>query len=196
MKSIIKKYRKLKLSICKRYYKWAASSEHNDGRLVLGSGVRFDVPTTLNGQGSILIGKSVRFGYLESNFVGKGEVKIQARQKNSVVELKEGTIISGNLSVIANEKITIGNSCLIGDMVSIMDSDFHGIKVSQRQETGEVAAITIEDNVWLGVRVVILKGVKIGENSVIAAGSVVTKSIPSNVVAGGVPAKVLRSIDG
>jgi acetyltransferase-like isoleucine patch superfamily enzyme len=54
--------------------------------------------------------------------------------------------------------------------------------------------VTIEDNVWLGMNVIVLKGVTIGKNSMIAANSVVTKDIPENVLAGGYPCKVIRSL--
>ena len=57
------------------------------------------------------------------------------------------------------------------------------------------APIVIEDNVWIGANVVVMPGVTIGKHSVIAAGSVVTKDIPADVVAGGVPAKIIRKLD-
>jgi acetyltransferase-like isoleucine patch superfamily enzyme len=55
--------------------------------------------------------------------------------------------------------------------------------------------VTIEKNVWLGINVIVLKGVTICENTIVGAGSVVVRSLPPNVVAGGVPAKVLRSLE-
>lgn len=60
--------------------------------------------------------------------------------------------------------------------------------------SGEPKSITIKDNVWLGVNSIILKGVTIGRNTVIGANSVVVKAIPSNVVASGNPAKVIRKL--
>jgi acetyltransferase-like isoleucine patch superfamily enzyme len=56
--------------------------------------------------------------------------------------------------------------------------------------------VTIADNVWIGMNATILKGVTIGENSVVAAGAVVTKSVPANVVVAGNPAVVIKKFDG
>ena len=75
----------------------------------------------------------------------------------------------------------------------ITDTDWH----ADDQRAGFDAPVIIEKNVWLGVNVTVLKGVTIGENAIIAACSVVTRSIPPNAVAAGVPAKVLKkSISG
>ena len=97
---------------------------------------------------------------------------------------------------MANDCIAIGNKCQIGDLVAIYDSDFHEISPATRnRSTGPSAPVRIGNNVWLGSRVMVLKGVAIGDNSVIAAMSVVTKSVPPNSLAAGIPAKVIRSIE-
>jgi acetyltransferase-like isoleucine patch superfamily enzyme len=87
--------------------------------------------------------------------------------------------------------IVIGDDCLIGDFTAIMDCDEHRIGPGSpvRKEP-----VTIGRNVWIGRNCLILPGADIGENSVIAAGSVVTHSIPSNSLAAGVPARVIREI--
>jgi len=76
----------------------------------------------------------------------------------------------------------------------ISDSDWHGIYNRTRPFKCS-AAVVLEDNVWLGLRCTVCKGVTIGENSVLGAGSVVTRDIPANVVAAGNPAKVIKEID-
>lgn len=76
----------------------------------------------------------------------------------------------------------------------IVDSDFHGIPPDARAEPSPSQPVHIGNNVWLGSRVMVLKGVTIGDNAVVAAGGVVTKDVPANTLAGGVPAKVLRII--
>lgn len=108
----------------------------------------------------------------------------------------------------AKESITIGNNVLIGGGTLIMDCDRHSLDFrirngSIRNEYGKkidsqsakTAPIVIEDDVLIGARVIILKGVKIGAHSIIGAGSVVTKDIPSDVIAGGNPCKVIQSIE-
>jgi maltose O-acetyltransferase len=96
---------------------------------------------------------------------------------------------------VATKSIVIGNGCQIGDLVAIYDTDFHEINPATRNNsTGECAPVHIGNNVWLGSRVIVLKGVTIGDNSVVAAMSVVTKSLPTNCIAAGVPAKVVKAI--
>jgi maltose O-acetyltransferase len=72
----------------------------------------------------------------------------------------------------------------------IIDSDFHNVKDHNKE--GESREIIIEDDVWIGAKATILKGVKIGQGAVVAVGSVVTKDIPANAIAAGVPAKVIK----
>jgi len=120
-----------------------------------------------------------------------------ARNSTSVITVGEDTWINNNFSVIADSSsITIGRRCLIGVNVEIIDSDFHGIKLSERQtnDPTKARAVTIGNDVFIGSNVKIMKGVKIGHGSVIANGSIVTREIPENVIAGGNPAKVLKEI--
>ncbi|MNH37796.1 Galactoside O-acetyltransferase [compost metagenome] len=77
-------------------------------------------------------------------------------------------------------------------MVNVIDTNFHPVDSEDRSQSKD---ITISDNVWIGRGAVILPGVTIGENSVIAAGSIVTRDIPPNVLAGGTPAKVIRELN-
>jgi acetyltransferase-like isoleucine patch superfamily enzyme len=90
------------------------------------------------------------------------------------------------------ERITVGNDCLIAAGCRLVDHD-HGMDLGEpmRAQVGAEAAITLEDDVWLGANVVVLKGVTIGRGAVVAAGAVVNKSIPAYEIWGGVPAKRL-----
>ncbi len=87
----------------------------------------------------------------------------------------------------------IGDGCQIGSYACLMDNDYHSVE--DRNKPGESRPIVLGRNVWLGVRVIVLKGVTIGENAVIGAGSVVTKDIPADCVAAGVPARVIRTFE-
>jgi acetyltransferase-like isoleucine patch superfamily enzyme len=84
---------------------------------------------------------------------------------------------------------------MIGPNVSIITSG-HPLEPSQRRTTTIGKPIVIEKNVWIAAGAIIIGGVTVGENSVVAAGSVVTKDIPPNTLVGGNPAKVIRPIDG
>src|SRR5204863_7335455 len=88
----------------------------------------------------------------------------------------------------------IGEECRIGTHCIIMDNDFHSIEWERRDERPSSEEVVIEPHVWIGNRVTILKGVRIGFGAVVAGGSVVTKSVPRMSIAAGVPAKVIRSI--
>jgi acetyltransferase-like isoleucine patch superfamily enzyme len=127
-------------------------------------------------------------------------VRIQAKTipvelvawKDAVLRIGARTYINYGASLSASREITIGEGCLIGNYVSIMDSDYHD--VYDHRKPGKVAPIVIEDDVWIGTRAIILKGVHIGRGSVIGAGSVVTSDIPPDCVAFGVPAQVVRKL--
>ncbi|MBP7051983.1 MAG: hypothetical protein KBE65_13295 [Phycisphaerae bacterium] len=81
--------------------------------------------------------------------------------------------------------------------MAIYDCDFHEIDpILRNRGPGPNMPVEIGDNVWLGSRVMVLKGVTIGANSVVGAGSIVTTSLPANCVAAGVPARVIRTVDG
>lgn len=95
-----------------------------------------------------------------------------------------GTVIGSAIEV------RLGNDVRCGANTMITDSDWHSDDI----RTGKDAPVVIEDNVWLGYGVRVLKGVRIGRNSVIGAGSIVTKDIPANVVAAGNPCKVIKQI--
>lgn len=89
--------------------------------------------------------------------------------------------------------ITIGDNALIGHN-AVLATLNHDIDPRKRS-TMHPASITIGKDVWIGANVTVVPGVEIGDGAIIAAGAVVTKRIPPNVIAGGVPAKVLKKID-
>ena len=94
----------------------------------------------------------------------------------------------------ANGGLRVGSRVMVASHV-IITTRAHPVALP-RYQVLEDAPIEIGDDVWIGAGAVILPGVRIGNGSVIAAGAVVTESVPERVVAGGIPAKVLRSIDG
>lgn len=94
------------------------------------------------------------------------------------------------------DSITIGHHVVISERVVLRDSDNHAIAVSGNEagnETKVTAPIVIGDHVWIGMNVIVLKGVTIGEGAVVAAGSVVNKDVPPYCMVAGVPAKVIKT---
>ena len=116
----------------------------------------------------------------------------------STITIGHNVGISGS-TILSRVSIQVGDHTLIGANCTISDSDHHPIGAAERivlsSKNIMSRPIIIERNVWLGMNVLVLKGVRIGENSIIAAGSVVSKSIPANVIAAGNPARVIRRLD-
>lgn len=126
-------------------------------------------------------------------------------EKCSKILVREGSKLQiGDNSGMSNtiiqcwKNIEIGNNVKIGAGTIIMDSNFHSLDWRQRIDKNtdsvnvKTAPVILKNNVFIGARSMILKGVTIGENSVVAAGSVVVKDIPDNCLAGGNPCVVIK----
>jgi acetyltransferase-like isoleucine patch superfamily enzyme len=127
--------------------------------------------------------------------------------ENGHCTIGDFTLLNGAL-IMAEERIEIGSYCLVSWNVGIADSDFHPLEPARRLIDAQALApyfknrparpklktapVKIADNVWIGMNAIILKGVTLGENSVVAAGSVVTKSVEPNTVVAGNPAQVVK----
>ncbi|MBN2730617.1 MAG: acyltransferase [Bacteroidales bacterium] len=116
----------------------------------------------------------------------------------------KGRLIIGNhvgissVTIICQNRIEIGDYVKIGGNVVIYDTDFHSLNPIARQNSStdiaKTSPVILKKNAFVGAHSTILKGVTIGENSIIGAGSVVTKSIPDNEIWGGNPARFLKSV--
>ncbi|MEZ2390978.1 sugar O-acetyltransferase [bacterium RCC_150] len=110
------------------------------------------------------------------------------------ISVGAGTFINYNLTALDVAPITIGEDCQIGPNVQLL-TPTHPVEPQPRRDRLEAAEpITIGDNVWPGGGAIVLPGVTIGNNSVIGAGAVVTGDIPSNSIAVGNPARVIREL--
>jgi acetyltransferase-like isoleucine patch superfamily enzyme len=163
----------------------------------IGSGNRFyGIPIFQRfPQSKIIIGKDCTFRSDTTNLIGKNKKCILVTTSNSaILEIGNNTGLNGSV-VHCADNIHIGNDVLIGFNVLIDDSDHHAIDPIVRHY-GKAATkpITIEDNVWLGANVTILKGTRIGKNSVIGANSLVLSDIPPNTLALGNPCRVIMNI--
>jgi acetyltransferase-like isoleucine patch superfamily enzyme len=110
--------------------------------------------------------------------------------EGSHISIGEHTFINYGASITAYREVRIGRHCLLGHHLRIIDRNEYGIE--QREIAPPAAPVLIEDHVWIGAHVIILPGVRIGRNSAIGAGSVVTKDVPPNCLVVGNPARVLR----
>lgn len=121
------------------------------------------------------------------------EAGVALLAKVGVLDIAPGAFIGQGSVIAARERITIGRDVLIGEHVTIRDQDHrYGGEVATTRNGFVTAPIVIGDNVWIGAKATVTRGVSIGDNSVVAANAVVTADVPSNVVAAGVPARVIR----
>ena len=140
----------------------------------------------------IIIGNNCVFNSSHSsNLIGiYSPCMISTIARGARIDIGNGCGFSGTV-IGAGLHISLGNNVRCGANTLITDSDWH----SDDYRTGEDKPVIIEDNVWLGYGVKVLKGVRIGKNSLIGANSVVTKDIPANCIAVGNPCKVIKQLE-
>jgi acetyltransferase-like isoleucine patch superfamily enzyme len=109
------------------------------------------------------------------------------------IRIGNAVLICPGVRISAASRIEIGNSCMMASSAYITDCDWHGI-YDRVNSSGQSAPVKLEDNVWIGDSAIVCKGVTIGKNSIIGAGSVVVCDIPANVIAAGNPARIVREL--
>ena len=188
----------LRLWFYRRYNPWrlrVSGCKIGDGSNIINSIYLFREP-----EASIEIGDNFTFTS------GDGFNPLCRNIKGALCARGKGRIKIGNnvgmssTAVWATDSIEIGNRVNVGANCYIMDNDAHNLSAAERRDTNlskciAHAPIVIEDEVFIGMNCIILKGVTIGARSVIGAGSVVTKSIPADCVAAGNPCRVIRRLD-
>lgn len=163
----------------------------------VGKGLKVSGRIRLRIQGDLRIGKNVslRSGY--SNYVGASEPMAFWVSPGGILSIGDDCGLS-NTTIVCRQRIEILEGTFIGGGCRIYDNDFHQLMPEARvANCGAVAsaAIRIGPRAFVGGHCIVLKGVSIGEASVIGAGSLVTKSIPPWEVWGGVPARFIKKID-
>lgn len=152
------------------------------------------------GRGRLRLGNGVRINSLyRMNPVGGNTFTSIYIREGAAVEIGDGTGIS-NAAIYAACSVRIGRRVKIGGSVKIYDTDFHSLDPEERNQDPDpgvkTAPVTIGDDVFVGAHCIVLKGVEIGDRSVIGAGSVVTKSVPPDELWAGSPARFIRKLDG
>jgi len=141
-------------------------------------------------KGFLSIGDNCTFrSQATSNLIGINRPCILSIQNDAKLNIGNNCGFSGTV-IGCFKEIVIEDNVRCGANTLITDSDWH----LDDPRSGLPKPIYIEDNVWLGVNVTVMKGVRIGKNSVIGANSLVTKDIPSNVIAAGNPCRVIKAL--
>jgi hypothetical protein len=123
-------------------------------------------------------------------------VVLSTRRADAAIEVGTGCGFTGT-TLVAADRIAIGDRVQVGGNASIVDFDFHPLVPEERRENfndGASAPIVIEDDVFVGMEALVMKGVTIGEGAVVGAGAVVTQDVPSRTVVAGNPAQEVRTL--
>ena len=189
--SLIKKFQERSL-----YEKW-----HYTWNVIRGLLRRFQVDSPH----LILMGRSVKIDKRNGQLTSGGVCVIQAGCRIAIVgkpeqpahlHIGEGTEIGDRTTINVNQEVNIGACCSISWDCDISDTDFHQVILKEGKTPPVTAPVIIEDNVWIGSHCLIFKGVTIGHHSVVAAGSVVHRSVPPYSLVTGNPARRIDTIEG
>ncbi|MGH2907785.1 MAG: acyltransferase [Solirubrobacteraceae bacterium] len=150
-----------------------------DGMCFIGPGVRFE------------IGRDARIHLGRWSWIGHG-CKIRVHEGELRIGAK--TVFGQECTISAFQHVSIGRECIIADRVMMIDFDHGMVEVERpiREQGIYKRDVRIGHNVWIGYGACVLRGVRVGDNSVIGTSSVVTADVPANAVVGGIPAKVIR----
>jgi len=145
-----------------------------------------------------LFGENISLGNF-ANVIAASDKKVRLTVwsnfgERGCITIGDYCLICPGVRISAATEIIIGDSCMMAQEACITDSDWHGL-YDRSQPVGQTAAVRIGNNAWIGDSAMVCKGVTIGDNSIIGAGSIVTKDIPPNVIAAGNPAVVIKKLD-
>jgi acetyltransferase-like isoleucine patch superfamily enzyme len=136
-------------------------------------------------------GKDASISFGKFVWIGDG-TKIRCHEGR--VEIGDKTVMGQECTISAYRRVRIGEQCVIADRTMFIDFDHGVVEVERpiRQQGIYMEDVIVGSNVWIGYGACVLRGVSVGDNSVIGTNSVVTKDVPANAVVGGVPARILR----
>jgi acetyltransferase-like isoleucine patch superfamily enzyme len=162
-------------------------------RLLTGAGWRWetDGPLFLGRGLQIQIGQRGKIGFGRFVWVGDG-TKIRCHEGEVVIGAK--TVLGQECTISAYKHVRIGEQCVIADRAMFIDFDHGVVDVERpiRRQGIYKRDVDVGSNVWIGYNACILRGVRVGDNSIIGANAVVAADVPANAVVGGVPARIIR----
>jgi acetyltransferase-like isoleucine patch superfamily enzyme len=151
-----------------------------DGLCFIGPGVKFE------------IGRQARVVLGRWSWIGHG-CKVRVHEGELIIGAK--SVLGQECTISAFQHVSIGRECIIADRAMMIDFDHGMVEVERpiREQGIYKRDVRIGHNVWIGYGACVLRGVTVGENSVIGTSAVVTSDVPANAVVGGIPAKVIRT---
>ena len=166
----------------RRFLTPAGRRWQTDGPVFFGKGLALEV------------GKKGRLRFGRFVWIGDG-TKIRCHEGEVVIGAK--TVLGQECTISAYRHIEIGEQCVIADRAMFIDFDHGVVEVERpiRRQGIYMREVDVGSNVWIGYGACVLRGVRVGDNSIVGTNAVVTKDVPANAVVGGVPAKVLRMRD-
>jgi acetyltransferase-like isoleucine patch superfamily enzyme len=152
---------------------------------------RTDGPVFFGSGLELQISRSGRLDFGRFVWVGHG-TKIRCHE--GVVEIGPKTVMGQECTISAYRRVRIGEQCVIADRAMFIDFDHGVVEIERpiRQQGIYKREVEVGSNVWIGYGACVLRGVRVGDNSIIGANSVVTKDVPANAVVAGIPARVIR----
>jgi acetyltransferase-like isoleucine patch superfamily enzyme len=165
-----------------------AATAGRGGRRIVGAGFVSNGHLHLRGPGTIRIGARVNaWTRAEANF-------LTTLAPEAVIEVGDNVRLNG-CDIQAAARVTVGDDCILGSCI-VVDTDYHSVEVDRREPGAAVVTrpVAIGRNVWVGGKATVLKGVTIGDDSVIGYGAVVVGDVPAGVVVAGNPARVVRRL--
>jgi acetyltransferase-like isoleucine patch superfamily enzyme len=175
---------------------WTARLRYNawrsGGNLEIDRSLRLRTRVIFRGRGTLVVAPGVVLGDRDAGCPGQ-PILLSPRHEESRIVVGRQSRLSNGVEITSVQQIELGEGCLVGSAVRIVDSDFHGVHPRDRHGPGRSAGVEIEDNVWIGMGAMVLKGVHIGTGAVVGAGSVVRKDVPAQTIVAGNPARVIAS---
>ncbi len=164
----------------------------------VGQGTEIYGKLIIKGDGKISIGENCLINSsIHADPIGGDSVVILRADRNAELVIGNRCGLS-NCAIVAQEKVIIHDEVFLGGGCKIYDTDFHSLdrqeRVSEDKSHVKTGKVEIMDGAFIGAHAIILKGVTIGRNSVIGAGSVVTKQVPDNEIWAGNPARKVRDV--
>jgi acetyltransferase-like isoleucine patch superfamily enzyme len=175
-----RKYGRLLIRYLWRRWLTAAGRRwHTDGLVFFGRDLELE------------IARSARVEFGRFVWIGDG-AKIRCHEGR--VEIGRKTVIGQECTISAYQRVRIGEQCVIADRAMFIDFDHGVVEVERpiRQQGIYKRDVEVGSNVWIGYGACVLRGVRVGDNSIIGTNSVVTKDVPANAVVAGIPARVIR----